>query len=435
MNRQSTTVHIICLFTKQVEQLRVDHGNEEVKGCVSIRHDEEQCRFLVTQGIQLQFVIGSNITDFLNIKWSQTSAAGNQDGFCGFTRSQLILLVLTDSEVLRLLLLQTLKHDVHRVLEIFHVLTGFHGIEHINQGAEIEMETVTEIRDNGESKTVVTEEGEHEAKAVIIATGVKHRQTGLPNENELVGAGISYCAVCDGAFYAGQNVAMIGGGNSALQEALLLSEVCSKVTVVQNLADFTGEKKLAEALLEKENVEVHFSTLVDGYEQENGSLTGLRLRNDITGEVSRIRVDGGIYAEYISNHKLWEGIADYCAEEGLGVQMHLGCTNAEAEECLDRTGLSRVELLSCHRLFAVPTTAAGCACMTELDRKLLGKHKVYINPAHILALPPNGNFSGIEEIVNDQQPSANAIYDLFGRKVETPQKAKLYIMNGKKIIL
>jgi thioredoxin reductase (NADPH) len=69
----------------------------------------------------------------------------------------------------------------------------------LSQGAEVEMETVTEIRDNGATKTVVTEEGEHEAKAVIIATGVKHRQTGLPKENELVGEGISYCAVCDGA--------------------------------------------------------------------------------------------------------------------------------------------------------------------------------------------------------------------------------------------
>ena len=135
-----------------------------------------------------------------------------------------------------------------------------------------------------------------EAPAVIIATGVKHRQTGLAKENELVGEGISFCAVCDGAFYTGQKVAMIGGGNSALQEALLLSEVCTKVTIVQNLSDFTGEKKLSSALMEKENVEVHFSTLVDGYEQENGSLTGLRLRNDITGEVSRIRVDGAFLA-------------------------------------------------------------------------------------------------------------------------------------------
>ena len=89
----------------------------------------------------------------------------------------------------------------------------------------------------------------------------------------------------------------------------------------------------------------------------------------------RIKVDGGIWAEYISNHKLWEAIADYCAEEGLGMQMHLGCTNAEVEECLDRTGLSPAELLSCHRMFHVPVTAAGCAALTDEDKAIMGKKK------------------------------------------------------------
>ena len=88
-----------------------------------------------------------------------------------------------------------------------------------------------------------------------------------------------------------------------------------------------------------------------------------------------IKIDGGIHAEYISNHKLWEGIADYCAEEGMGVQMHLACTEAEVENCLDRTGLSPAELLSCHRLLNVPVTAAGCAALTEEDKAVLGKKK------------------------------------------------------------
>ena len=86
-----------------------------------------------------------------------------------------------------------------------------------------------------------------------------------------------------------------------------------------------------------------------------------------------IKVDGGIHAEYISNHKLWEGIADYCLEEGLGVQMHLACTSAEVEDCLDRTGLSPAELLSCHRLLNVPVTAAGCAALSDEDKAVLGK--------------------------------------------------------------
>ena len=164
-------------------------------------------------------------------------------------------------------------------------------------GAEVELEKVTSVTKNGDIFTVETEEGSaFEGRAVILALGVKHRMLGLPGEEELVGNGISFCAVCDGAFYAGQHAAMIGGGNSALQEALLLSEVCSKVTIVQNLADFTSEKKLADALLEKENVEVFFSTVVTGYESENGSLTGLQLRNEVSGETSRIAVDGAFLA-------------------------------------------------------------------------------------------------------------------------------------------
>ena len=118
---------------------------------------------------------------------------------------------------------------------------------------------------------------------------------GLPIEEELVGNGLSFCAVCDGAFYAGQNVAMIGGGNSALQEALLLSEVCNKVTVVQNLAFFTGEKKLADTLVAKENVEVYFSTVVAEYLSENGILTGLRIRHE-NGDEQVLKLDGAFLA-------------------------------------------------------------------------------------------------------------------------------------------
>lgn len=161
----------------------------------------------------------------------------------------------------------------------------------IGQGAEIEMETVTEIRDNGATKTVVTEDGEHEAKAVIIATGVKHRHIGLPNENELVGAGVSYCAVCDGAFFKGQTVAVLGGGNSALQEAVLLSEGCEKVYVIQNLDYFTGEARLVEKLKEKDNVEFIMGTVISALNGEN-ALESLVLRKEADGSESELKVDG-----------------------------------------------------------------------------------------------------------------------------------------------
>ena len=167
----------------------------------------------------------------------------------------------------------------------------------MNLGADVELETVTGLEKKDGVFRVSTEDGNvYEGKTVILATGVKHRMLGLPGEEELVGKGISFCAVCDGAFYEGQDTAMIGGGNSALQEALLLSEVCNHVTVVQNLADFTGEKKLAEALLGKKNVTVHFSTLVDAYLTDGEQLTGLRIRNDVTGEVQELKVDGAFLA-------------------------------------------------------------------------------------------------------------------------------------------
>ncbi len=161
----------------------------------------------------------------------------------------------------------------------------------MNLGADVELENVTEVIP-GEHFTVRTEEGgEYLGKTVILSVGVKHRTLGLPGEEELIGNGISFCAVCDGAFYTGQDVVMIGGGNSAMQEALLLSEVCRKVTIVQNLPFFTGEKRLADALQGKENVQLHFSTLVDGYLTENGSLTGVRVKQD-SGKVWEIPADG-----------------------------------------------------------------------------------------------------------------------------------------------
>ncbi len=160
----------------------------------------------------------------------------------------------------------------------------------IHQGAEIEMETVTRIIDNGEYKTVVTEEGEHQAKAVIIATGVRHRQIGLPNEDSLIGSGVSYCAVCDGAFFRDQTVAVLGGGNSALQEAILLSDGCKKVYIIQKFSYFTGEARLVAKLKERDNVEFIPSTVITALYGDK-TLTGLRLQSH-DGVESELKVDG-----------------------------------------------------------------------------------------------------------------------------------------------
>lgn len=161
----------------------------------------------------------------------------------------------------------------------------------ISQGAEIEMEKVIAVKDGAEYKTVVTEDGEYQAKAVIIATGVKHRQTGLSNENELVGSGVSYCAVCDGAFFKGQTVAVLGGGNSALQEALLLADGCKKVYVIQNLDTFTGEARLVEKLKERQNVELITGTVITALKGEK-TLESVILKKESDATESELSVDG-----------------------------------------------------------------------------------------------------------------------------------------------
>lgn len=164
----------------------------------------------------------------------------------------------------------------------------------LSLGAEIDMGTVTDVR-GGEVKTVTGESRSYEAKAVIIAAGARHRRLHLENEDRYIGNGLSFCAVCDGAFYAGQHVAVIGGGNTALQEIALLAETCERVTVVQNLAFLTGEAKMIERLKQKDNIDYIYSTVVSAYEGED-ALTALRLHNTETGEDSRLAVDGAFLA-------------------------------------------------------------------------------------------------------------------------------------------
>lgn len=159
----------------------------------------------------------------------------------------------------------------------------------LEQGADVESCEAIEIRD-GEIKTVVTDDGEFQGKSVIIATGAKHRMLGIDGEERYVGEGISFCAVCDGAFYKNKTVAVVGGGNSALQEAILLSDTAKKVYVVQNLDFFTGEKKLVEQLEQLENVEIILGVTVDSFVGDN-ELEGIVIKNS-AGETRKLELDG-----------------------------------------------------------------------------------------------------------------------------------------------
>lgn len=161
----------------------------------------------------------------------------------------------------------------------------------LEQGADVEPDEVTDViigEDN--IKTVVCQTAEYKCKAVIIAVGVKHRMLGIKGEEELVGEGISFCAVCDGAFYKDKDVTVIGGGNSALQEAILLSETCKSVTVIQNLDDFTGEKRLVDNLMKKDNVSVIFGAKVTGLNKNDDGLCGVIIETS-DGE-KEVKTDG-----------------------------------------------------------------------------------------------------------------------------------------------
>ena len=161
------------------------------------------------------------------------------------------------------------------------------------QGAGVDLAEAIRIEDRGDVKAVITEDGEERlARAVILATGVKHRMLGLPGETELVGEGISFCAVCDGDFYTDRVVCMAGGGNSALQEAILLSGKCRKVIMLQDLDFFTGEQKLQDILFARDNVEKRTGVAITALNTKNGELKSVSIRNRATGETEDIPCDG-----------------------------------------------------------------------------------------------------------------------------------------------
>lgn len=126
----------------------------------------------------------------------------------------------------------------------------------MEQGAEVELEEAVGLEETGDSKRVLCASGAaFEGRAVILATGARPRMLGVKDEERLIGSGVCYCAVCDGAFYKGRDVAVCGGGNSALQDALLLSESCRRVTLIHRRDSFRGEERLVRALKEKPNVD------------------------------------------------------------------------------------------------------------------------------------------------------------------------------------
>ncbi len=162
-------------------------------------------------------------------------------------------------------------------------------------GVEVRLEAPTGFRLGGSTKEILTAKGSYEAGAVIIANGAKRRKLGCPGEDRLAGRGVSYCATCDGAFFRGQEVAIVGGGNTALEDALFLAGNCSAVHLIHRRDAFRGSQILAEAVQKRENILLHYNAVVEEILGED-RVSGVRLRDTVTGEEELLPVAGAFVA-------------------------------------------------------------------------------------------------------------------------------------------
>ncbi len=181
-------------------------------------------------------------------------------------------------------------------------------------GAEVVNAQVLSVRLDGEKKIVTTQKGVYEAKTLIIATGAKHRRLGIPGEDKLVGMGVSYCATCDGAFFKGKTVAVVGGGDVALEDALFLARGSEKVYLVHRRDQFRGAKILQEKVKEASNIEPVLDSVVTEIKGE-GQVSSILL-NSKNGESRELEVQGVFIAVGIEPNS--SAVKDLVAQDAGG---------------------------------------------------------------------------------------------------------------------
>ncbi|MFB0833494.1 thioredoxin-disulfide reductase [Arthrobacter halodurans] len=226
-------------------------------------------------------------------------------------------------------------------------------------GAEVLFEDVASVDLAGDVKTVVLANGDvHRARAVIVSTGSAYRELGVPDEKRLSGHGVSWCATCDGFFFRDQEIAVVGGGDSAMEEALFLTKFASKVTVVHRRESLRASKIMADRALGHPKIEFVWNTAVEGFEGD-AKVTGLKLRNLLDGTASTLPVTGVFVA--IGNDPRTELVKDQldlAAEGTIAVQGRTSKTNLPgvfaAGDVIDPT-------------YRQAVTAAGSGCVAALD--------------------------------------------------------------------
>lgn len=149
---------------------------------------------------------------------------------------------------------------------------------------------VIDIENQGELKVVKTNQGDFLTKGVIIATGRVPKELGLENETSLVGHGISWCAICDGPFFKGKDVCVVGGGNSAIEESIYLSEICKSVTIIHRNELLRADDLLIEQAKTKENITILYNSVVNTINEKDGFLSSILIKQN--GEIKKINCDG-----------------------------------------------------------------------------------------------------------------------------------------------
>ncbi|MCR4782827.1 MAG: thioredoxin-disulfide reductase [Lachnospiraceae bacterium] len=164
--------------------------------------------------------------------------------------------------------------------------------QHANKlGTEFSVENVKSITEDGAYKIVKTRKNEYKTKVVVVATGAGHRKLGAPGEAEFTGMGVSYCATCDGAFYKDKTVAVVGGGDVALEDAIYLSDIANKVYLIHRRDEFRGTEVLQDEVFSKDNIEVVYDTVLDEILGEN-AIEKIIVSNKKTNEKKELSVDG-----------------------------------------------------------------------------------------------------------------------------------------------
>ena len=228
-------------------------------------------------------------------------------------------------------------------------------------GARIINDIVTSVEFKNNKKVLKLDSNKTlETETVIIATGAQAKWLGLESENEFNGRGVSACATCDGFFYRNKEVAVIGGGNTAVEEALYLSNICSKVTLIHRRDELRSEKILQKRLFEKENVKIIWNNVVDEIKGNESGVNSLKLASTISKETEIINVEGVFVAiGHSPSTEAFRGAIDM-DDEGYIIAQKPGTplTNIDgvfaAGDCVDK-------------IYRQAVTAAGMGCMAALD--------------------------------------------------------------------